>query len=165
MQERGEETKIRLWWNPQNLAALLVLHNTNHARKGIAMRPVIERLESRQLLSLVIDLRLVGGGKSINVNAVGQIVKLEAWAVVKGANSSISDEAFHDGFGSFLSKNVSGGAALGTLSGTCTAPFNYLGSNNGTKTDLDGDTDLDVGSNINSKATEFFFARSRYATV
>ena len=132
--------------------------------KGVSMRAVIEGLESRELLSLVIDVRLPGGAKQTIVNTVGQIVKLEVWAVVKGSNSSISDEAFHNAFGSFLSHNVGGGAALGTLSATCTAPFNYLGSNNGIKTDLDADTDLDVGSNITSKATGYFFARSRYAT-
>ena len=50
----------------------------------IHTRPLIETLENRQLLSLTIDLRLPGGGKTANVGTVGQVVNVEIWATVKG---------------------------------------------------------------------------------
>src|SRR6266487_3030292 len=107
----------------------------------------IETLENRQLLSVTVDVRVAGGGKNAAVTQVGQVVKLEAWAVVKGANSSPSDEGVQDILGSFLSSNFGGGAANGTLKVTRTDPFIGSGSADGAQTDLDGDGDLDVGSN------------------
>src|SRR4051812_34277470 len=106
--------------------------------------PMLEQLEDRKLLSLVIDVRLAGGGTTITPTKVGQVVPLEVWATATGTNST-PDEGFQDLIGSFVSKNVSGFAALGTLKSTITAPFNQNGSNVGTLKDLDGDGDIDIG--------------------
>lgn len=120
----------------------------------------LETLENRQLLSLVVDLRAPGGGKTANVSSVGQVVNLEIWAKTTGSNSSGNDESLQRAVGSLLSTNVSTGAANGTLKATLSAPFNALGSSNGAQTDLDGDGDLDVGSNFIDNATSFLYARS-----
>jgi uncharacterized protein (DUF2141 family) len=122
--------------------------------------PLLEPLENRRLMSLTVDLRLPGGGKSANVSSVGQKVSLEVWATVNDANTSSTDDGLHSAQGSLLSSNVSGGAAKGTLDFTPLAPFNGLGSHDGTTQDLDGDGDSDVGSNDNSIDTNFVMARA-----
>ena len=127
----------------------------------------VETLENRKLMSVTLDLRLPGGGKSATVTGTGQQIGLEVWATVKGANSSASDDGFQTAHGSLLSTNVNGGAANGTLSVTIAAPFNGTGSQGGTQKDLDGDGDLDVGSNDNTTPTGFFVTRAdsmRYGT-
>jgi len=125
----------------------------------------IEQLESRRLLSLTIDLRLVGGGKEVTVDHIGQTVSLEAWAIVTGSNADISDEGVQDVIGSFLSSNVGGGSALGDLSAVRVNPFRALGSVDPVQADLDGDGDLDAGSNNNTNADGFFGARSGSMTT
>ena len=132
---------------------------------GRAVSSFFEPLENRQLLSLVVDLRVPGGAKSANVSSVGQVINMEIWATAKGSNSSGSDEGLQIVDGSLLSTNVSGGAASGTLKATLISPFNALGSTNGQQKDLDGDGDLDVGSNDNTSATNFLFARSATITT
>src|SRR5438128_5715041 len=124
-----------------------------------------ERLEPRRLLSLVIDLRLTGGGKQITVDHVGQAVHMEAWAVVTGGNASIADEGLQSAVGSFLSSNTGVGSVRGDLSATRVAPFNALGSANPAQTDLDGDGDLDAGSNNNADADGFLAIRSASVTT
>ncbi len=121
---------------------------------------MIEKLENRQLMSLTIDVRVAGGAKSAAVTSVGQTVNLEAWAVVTGSNGSASDDGVQDVIGSFLSSNVSGGAANGNLRVTPAAPFNGTGSGSGIQNDLDGDGDLDVGTNNSADGDVYFFARS-----
>jgi hypothetical protein len=125
----------------------------------------IEALESRQLMSLTIDLRLAGGGKDITVDHVGQIVNLEAWAIVKGNNADISDDGLQIAVGSVLSTNVGGGSALGDLTATPAAPFNSFGSTPAAQQDLDGDGDLDAGSNNDPSAAGFLAIRSSSPTV
>jgi uncharacterized protein (DUF2141 family) len=128
-----------------------------HSRQNPSVRrrphhsggPLVETLENRQLMSLTIDLRLPGGGKSATVTGVGQKINLEVWATVKGANSSTADDGFQMQHGSLLSTNVNGGAANGTFAVTLTSPFNALPSEAGDQVDLDGDGDLDRGSNDN----------------
>jgi len=119
----------------------------------------IEQLENRQLMSLTVDLRLPGGAKSASVTGVGQKISLEIWATVKGANT-INDEALQMTAGSLLSTNVNGGAANGTLSAIRTAQFSGPGSLNGGQSDLDGDGDLDVGSNNDLLSAPHFVARA-----
>ena len=119
-----------------------------------------EPLEQRQLLSLVVDLRLPGGAKSTTVSSVGQVVNMEIWATATGANATGADEALQIVDGSLLSTNISGGAARGTLQASLSYPFNASGSSTGAQADLDSDGDLDVGSNDDSVATGFYFART-----
>src|SRR5688572_25600546 len=116
-----------------------------------------EPLESRELLSLTIDVRLAGGGKSATVTGVDQVIKMDVWAIVDGSNGS-ADEALMGIMGSFLSSN--GGAAKGDLWADLVSPFTAAGSDRGVQDDLDGDGDSDVGSNDDSNADGFFIARS-----
>ena len=69
----------------------------------------MERLEDRQLLSATIDVRTTSGGKTVNVTSVGQVVNLNVWAIVTGADSTATNDAFQWAHGSFLSSDVSGG--------------------------------------------------------
>jgi hypothetical protein len=122
--------------------------------------PMFETLEGRRLLSVTVDLRLPGGGKSANVTGVGQVINLEIWANVRGANASTADEALQIAVGSLLSSNGNGGAANGTLTTKLVSPFNGFGSQLGVKRDLDGDGDLDVGTNVATDGSSFFAARA-----
>jgi Ca2+-binding RTX toxin-like protein len=117
----------------------------------------MERLEDRQLLSATIDLTTTSGGKSVNITSVGQVVNLDVWAVIRGADSDAANDALALVMGSFKSSN--GGGILGDLSATLDSSITGEGSSNGTRTDLDGDGDLDVGSNDNSQPNEFFIAQ------
>jgi hypothetical protein len=112
------------------------------------------------LLSLTYDLRLAGGGKSANVTP-GQVVNLELFAVVTGADANASNEGYQNGWGSILSKSVSGATNLkGTLAATLTPTFNANSAQPGAQADLDGDGDLDVGSNDANDHSGYFFARA-----
>jgi hypothetical protein len=108
---------------------------------------MVEKLESRQLMHAVLDFRLPGGGNTVTVNSVGQIVNLEIWATITGHDASGANEGLQLLQASFLSTNISGGAANGTLQTKLEAPFNGNGAQNGAGVDLDGDGDLDIGSN------------------
>src|SRR3954471_10496122 len=117
-----------------------------------------ERLENRQLLSATIDLTTTSGRKSVNVMSVGQVVNLDVWAVIRGANNIATDDAFALLMGSFKSGN--GGGITGDLTATLDSGFAEASSSPGTRTDLDGDGDLDVGSTDNSQPDGFYVARS-----
>ncbi len=110
--------------------------------------------------SLTYDLRVTNGldSKTKYVTANGQVVTMELWAMVTGSGPGL--EGFDYGFGSVLSS--SGGNIKGNLSATLVAPFNQGGSQNGTPTDLDGDGDLDLGSN-GSLSTDPGFMDARSA--
>jgi hypothetical protein len=129
---------------------------------------MVEALEERKLMSLTVDVRVAGGGTTASPTKVGQVINLEVWATATGANSVGTDEGFQDVLGSFVSKNISGFAALGTLKATISAPFNGNGSTSGTLKDLDGDGDIDVGTldpgSVNNP-DENFFARSNSITT
>lgn len=123
-------------------------------------RAMVEFLEARQLMAAAIDLRLASGAKTAVVSSVGQVVNLEVWAVVTGLNGSGADDGIQVAEGSFLSANVNGGAALGTLDAKLEPVFSAAASQSGVHADLDADTDLDVGSNKSSSAGGFYVARS-----
>ena len=67
-----------------------------------------EPLEDRRMLSLVVDVRLPGGGKTTTVSKVGDVVNVEIWATATGSNADGSDEGLQIVVGSMLSTNVSG---------------------------------------------------------
>jgi len=136
-------------------------------------RCLVESLEPRLLLSsadpycsfpgVIIDVRLPDGSKTISGICVGQIIRLEVFAAVIGANDSPDDEALQSICGSFLSTNIGGGAALGNLSARPCFPFSAVGSTNGAAADLDNDGDLDVGARDGTPsdlAARFFSARA-----
>ncbi|MGH7176956.1 MAG: hypothetical protein ACREJC_06225 [Tepidisphaeraceae bacterium] len=126
---------------------------------------LMERCEERRLMSLTIDVRIVGGAKTADVVAVGQIVRMEVFATVTGSNTDGTVEGLQMVIGSFLSKNVNGGAAKGKLSAVRTAPFTGLASSDGVSADLDRDGDRDVGSNDGSTSDGHFGARSSSLTT
>ncbi len=123
-------------------------------------RSLIEPLESRQLLSAVVDVRLPGGGKSVINPTVGQKIDVQVWVTITGSDNDITNEQLQIAVGSLLSSNVGGGVALGNMTSTVLSPFNADGAQNGTQTDLDGDGDLDVGSSDPSTADGYLYARS-----
>ena len=135
------------------------------SRKGTLVHDtMLETLESRRLMSLVVDLRAAGaadGDKAVTVTHVGQTIQLEAWGVVTGNNDVITDDRLQILIGSFLSS--AGGAVFGDLAVTAhTPPFTGLGTADGKIQDLDGDGDSDVGSNDFSP--DYFVARSTTMT-
>lgn len=132
--------------------------------KVTARRPVVETLEARRLLHAVLDLRLAGGGNTATVTTVGQVIDLDVWVTITGDDADATNEALQSVHGSFLSTDISGGAATGTLQTTLLAPFNGTQSSSGAQADLDSDGDLDVGSNNNSSAAGFFVARANSMT-
>ncbi len=104
------------------------------------------------------DLRVSGGGKTAMVNSIGQVITLDLFAQVTGAPGNPAAEGFQDGFGSVLSSN--GGNITGSLTSSFVAPFNATGAQPGKQQDLDGDGDLDLGSNATAHSPDFFFARA-----
>ena len=116
-----------------------------------------ESLESRQLLSCVIDVRLTnGGGKSVQVTNVGQVVQMQVWAVITGSDTNPANDGFQSTAGSFLSSHTSSGSVRGNLSASNAFPFDSSGAQPGARQDLNGDGDKDVGSNdTNSFANTF----------
>ena len=122
---------------------------------------LIERLEQRQLLHALIDLRLPGGGNEANVTEVGQQIQLDIVVTVTGHDADLSNDGFQSVHGSLLSMNVTGGSVLGNITAANFAPFNGGGSQAGTQADLDADGDLDIGKNDSgTNATNFFVARA-----
>jgi hypothetical protein len=121
---------------------------------------MIEALEERQLLTLTIDVRSPSGGKSAQVTSIGQVVNLQVWADITDPQTLPSEDGLQDVDGSFLSTNIGSGPVAGNLAATLVSPFNSAGSQNGTSQDLNGDGNLDVGSNNNSTVLNFFLSRS-----
>ncbi|MEA2735822.1 MAG: hypothetical protein QOE14_2273 [Humisphaera sp.] len=138
---------------------------SQHVSTRRARGPLIEPLEQRQLMHSVIDLRLAGGGNSATVSTVGQQVNLEIWVTITGHDSDLTNDGFQSLTASFLSTNITGGSVQGTLAAQYIAPFNGGGASTGAQVDLDGDGDLDVGSNNNATDVGFFRARSGTMTI
>jgi hypothetical protein len=101
-------------------------------------------------------------GKNVNILAAtpGAVITFDIFADTTGSNGNTQDDGILSFAGSFLSE---GGAARGNLVATRAASMTGTGGSNGLVTDLDGDGDLDVGSNNNASASNFFSARSSTA--
>ena len=117
--------------------------------------------------SLIIDVRATGtsgtaqitnGGKTVTGGA-GDTVTLGIFARVSGTNG-INDETIQSVNGSVSSV---GSLLMNVTSGGVVAPFNGSSFQNGSIQDIDGDTDLDLGS-TGSTQTGKFFARSAAPT-
>lgn len=126
---------------------------------------------------LNIDFRLTGitgaGSISSNHEAVGvfpgTVLRFDIFAVVRGNNAQLNDDKFISISGSLRSSGAS--SLLGNVAGDLvrstfdsdgditTAGFDGLGASVGLQQDLDGDGDLDVGSNNDSNAEHFWAAR------
>ena len=99
-------------------------------------------------------LQISADFKSVQALAAGNVIGVQLYAIVNNGNALHTDDAFQQGYGSF----VSGGA--GTVKGDFrgdvngqpktqvnnVAPFNYVVAQSGFQNDLDGDGDLDLGS-------------------
>ncbi len=123
---------------------------------------------------IVVDLRLKGvTGTAFQIVDTKKVqytyegsgsIQFEAWAIVTGAPGNSALEAFQSIYGSFLSSNVDGGVVFGTLSGSLTPVFFNGGASAttiGASADLDGDGDLDLGSNNMSNPSDgWMFARA-----
>jgi len=129
---------------------------------------------SQALANLTIDMRvsgLTGTGtivtpKSVTGVANGSTVTMQIWAQVTGSAGNQTPgiaQTIQSAGGSILSSN---GGLLGNLAvpGAATtgitAPFRAPSSSAGFVSDLDGDGDLDVGSNNPGDAENFFSARA-----
>jgi len=126
---------------------------------------IVESLEERQLMTLTIDVTEggapgMGGTSSTQVASVGQVVSLEVWAVITDPKNLPSEDGLNDAVGSFLSTAVGTNPVAGNLAAAVVSPFDANGSQDGTSQDLNGDGNLDVGSNDDANAEGFFFARS-----
>lgn len=125
------------------------------------------------LATLTIDLRTPAGSKSATVSHVGDTLPLELYAQVTGSNATDSDEQMWSLFGSILSANVNDGVVRGDLSVSIVHPFQSVSPttppitlySNGSAADLDGDGDLDVGSNNDSSSDGFIYPRGETAGI
>jgi len=100
---------------------------------------------------------------------VGDVVSFDVFAVVTGSNGTTTDDKFISAAGSWRSSNGGlKGNILMDLVRSSTDPdtgeiisagFDGLGSSVGLQQDLDSDGDLDVGSNTDSDANNFWAAR------
>lgn len=106
--------------------------------------------------TLTFELRLVGGGKTVNSLSVNQTVNMELYAVVTGAAGNSAQEGFQSGYVSILSDNT--GNVRGNLTGTLVNTFAAANSQPGLSVDLDGDGDKDLGSNGTNSDTSFIRA-------
>ncbi len=124
--------------------------------------------------SLTIDLQLPGGGTTVQVTdpSAPLTVSLELWATVTGADGIATNDGLWKFYTSIRSSN--GGLVLGNLAKTgksgwfTSTPFALgNGATVGTQVDLDGDGDLDIGSNDPGNALQWMQARAAamYGTV
>jgi len=87
-------------------------------------------------------------------------VNLQLWAVVTGTNNPGTQDGFQEVIGSIISTHTATGSVHGNLSATLMSPFDDTASQDGEIQDLNGDGDLDVGSDDTSTSDNYFFARS-----
>ena len=119
---------------------------------------------------LIIDLRAVAingvpipDQKHVSPNGPGDVVSIQIFARVYGSDA-VNDEGLQSISGSIYSN----GELLGNLINAATvAPFNALGSQNGSQQDIDSDGDLDIGSIPNGArpATNSLYFLPRSASV
>ena len=152
---------------------------SNRISKMLLSGAVVGALAGATNAALNIDIRATGlnGGalpagatsKSIPVVAVGDVVSFDVFAVIVGTNASTNDDKFVSAGGSWKSTgNLKGNLLLGVVRSTTdpdtgdliSAGFDGNGWSVGLQQDLDSDGDLDVGSNVDSDANNFWAARN-----
>lgn len=94
---------------------------------------------------LLYDLRVHGdGGKTAQVNSLGDVVTLDLFVIIPDGNGNPVDDSLKLGIGGFVS---SPGGLFGDLLGLPSIdPFTASGSDQGMQRDLDMDGDYDVGA-------------------
>ncbi len=133
-------------------------------------RAVCETLEERQLMSLTMEIRAADGSSSAAVSSVGQVINLDIVAVITagvvGANDnniSTSDPrtfGIQNVTGSVLATSPYSHAVAGGLAATVDPNFKGIAFQNGTRQDLNGDGNIDVGSNNPNSVAGYFFAHA-----
>ena len=107
--------------------------------------------------ALTYDLRLNDNDTSGGVITYpGEVIALDLFARVTGVSAGV--EGFQEGYGSII--GATSGGISGSLSATIAAPFQANGAQAGTSSDLNGDSVLDLGSNLTVASSDFFFARA-----
>jgi len=109
---------------------------------------------------LVLDLQLAGGGKERLVNP-GDTVQLQLYGVVTGTDG-VDNETLYNVFAVLRSST---GGLLGNFSpGQIVPPYDKGPFTGGVAMDVDGDSDLDIGSTTGagtpSPVSTFLFARA-----
>jgi hypothetical protein len=109
--------------------------------------------------------------KSIPQVQVGDVITFDVLAIIVGTNASLTDDRIISAAGSFLSTppgfttNMLGnllGDVVPTIDhggDTIVLGFDAFGASAGLQQDLDGDGDLDVGSNDHSNTSDFWRGR------
>jgi Ca2+-binding RTX toxin-like protein len=126
----------------------------------VANRAQLESLERRQLMSLVIDLRVAGtDAKTATVSKVGDVVDINIFADITGTGPGAND-GLDIIIGSIISTKAEAGSVNGNLSAANVDPFTASGSTGGAQVDLNGDGNLDVGDVQGTTGSGFFAARA-----
>lgn len=113
--------------------------------------------------AISIDVRLASGNPKAATVAVGDTVNLNIYVVLPNVNGNASDDGVQSVRGSLLSSN--GGLAVNFTQALAASPFNVSYQDTATtpsaaRVDLDGDGDLDVGSNVSTAAAGFLAPRA-----
>lgn len=111
--------------------------------------------------TLTVDLRAVSTTSGmifdekhvLFTGGAGDTVRMQIWGVVSGGvNGTIYDDWIDYLLGSFLSSSE------GLRGNLRASSFYYWFGYNGTRQDLDGDGDIDVGSNNDAEFNDFYYA-------
>jgi hypothetical protein len=114
---------------------------------GIAAAIALGAVASVASAGLVVDVRLAGGGKSINV-VDGQDVQIQLWAQVHGSDANVLNDGLSNLYTAIGSTVVTPGVAGSMTSFALqTAWANATGSQQGVAADFNGDGVGDWGSN------------------
>jgi MYXO-CTERM domain-containing protein len=151
---------------------------SNRISKMLLSGAVVGALAGAANAALNIDIRATGvnGGalpagatsKLIPNVAVGDVISFDVFAVIKGTDTTNNNDKFISVGGSWKSTGPTHGTLLMDVLRSVTDPdtgeiltpqFDGNGFSVGLQQDLDGDGDLDVGSNVDSDAANFWAAR------
>lgn len=119
--------------------------------------------------TLTIDLRVadVDGVPALDPKSFfagpGSVVRIDLYAIVTAATEEPGLEGFKNAIGSIVSNT--GGTLGSILTNEFTGPFGAAGSTVGRRIDLDGDGDLDIGSNATALTNDFIGSRSASMTT
>jgi len=120
---------------------------------------------------LRVDLRVtsvtgpatINNTQSVLVTGIGAQINMDIFARITGTNALIFDDGLTSLSGSLLSPSFPWSRMNGTISTSLVPGFLGNGSSVGLQADLDGDSDLDVGSNNDADAYNFFAVRATTA--
>ena len=122
--------------------------------------------------TLTIDLRAasVNGVPTVHpkcvVAIINDLVRFDVYTIVTGPTEAPGLEGFQIAVGSILSNTSNTGVHGNVETRQFVSPFGAAGATSGLVTDLDGDGDLDVGSNSTTAATaDNISARSASMTL